>query len=80
MEELIGFVAGNNLRRRVLALLATEAQEGSVIAKKLRVGESTAIKMLDGLAEKGLVSKDGNKYQLTETGLAVDRQMMGVSR
>lgn len=77
LEELIGFVAGNAKREKIMALLESKgAQGGAAIARMAHI--VGADKILDELAEKGLIINRGGKYALTETGLQVERRMHGV--
>jgi len=77
LEELIGFIAGNAKREKIMALLGSKgAQDGAAIAKMAHI--VGADKILDELAQKGLITSRGGKYALTETGVQVERRMHGV--
>ncbi|MDI9395178.1 MAG: transcriptional regulator [Euryarchaeota archaeon] len=76
MNELIGFVNGNNLRKKVLSLLASKGEmEEKRISKTLRVVYPAIKKTLEELEEKDLIGKKEEIYFLTETGSKVEKMV-----
>jgi predicted transcriptional regulator len=76
MNELIGFVNGNNLRQKVLSLLSSKGEmDGKRIAKTLRAVYPTVAKTLEELEEKELITKKDEMYSLTETGIKVENMI-----
>ncbi|MDD2440163.1 MAG: transcriptional regulator [Methanosarcinaceae archaeon] len=79
MNELIGFVNGNNLRQKVLALLASKGEmEGKRIAKILHIASPSMEKTLGELQEKELISEQEGKFVLTDTGEKVEKIVMSL--
>ena len=79
MNELIGFVNGNNVRQKVLSLLASKGEmEGKRISKTLRIVHLTIAKTLEELEEKELIAKKGEIYFLTETGSKVEKMVQQI--
>lgn len=79
MNELIGFVNGNNVRQKVLSLLSSKGEmEGKRIAKTLRVVYPTIAKTLEELEEKELITKQEEMYSLTETGVKVEKMIQQI--
>ncbi|MDQ1275139.1 MAG: hypothetical protein QG610_712 [Euryarchaeota archaeon] len=79
MNELIGFVNGNNVRQKVLSLLASKGEmEGKRISKTLRVVYPTIAKTLEELEEKDLVAKKEEIYVLTETGTKIEKMVQQI--
>lgn len=79
MNELIGFVNGNNVRHKVLSLLASKGEmEGKRISKTLRVVYPTIAKTLEELEEKDLVAKKEEIYFLTETGTKIEKMVQQI--
>ncbi|MBW6469839.1 MAG: transcriptional regulator [Methanosarcinaceae archaeon] len=76
MDELIGFVTGNNNRQKLLALLGSKGElDAARIAKTMHLVPLTVDGILEKLLEKELVEKTGELYKLTEIGSAVERQV-----
>ncbi|MCQ1534282.1 transcriptional regulator [Methanosarcina sp. KYL-1] len=74
MNELVGFVNGNNARQKVLSLLASKGEmEGKRIAKTLRIVDLSMEKTLGELEEKELIAKKEEMYSLTETGVKIEK-------
>jgi predicted transcriptional regulator len=79
MNELIGFVNGNNVRQKVLSLLSSKGEmEGKRIAKTLRVVYPTIVKTLEELEEKELITKKEEMYSLSETGVKVEKMIQQI--
>ncbi|HWR25951.1 MAG TPA: winged helix-turn-helix domain-containing protein [Methanosarcina sp.] len=79
MNELIGFVNGNNVRQKVLSLLSSKGEmDGKRIAKTLRVVYPTIAKTLEELEEKELITKKDEIYSLTETGTKVEKMVQQI--
>ncbi|HJH32734.1 MAG TPA: transcriptional regulator [Methanosarcinaceae archaeon] len=76
MDELIGFVTGNNNRQKILALLGSKGElDPARIAKTTHMVRISVDRILKDLLEKGLVVKEGEMYQLTALGGTVERQV-----
>ena len=76
MDELIGFVTGNNNRQKILALLGSKGElDAARIAKTMHLVRFTVDGILKELLEKELVVKTGELYRLTELGGIVERQV-----
>lgn len=76
IDELLGFVTGNNNRQKLLQLLGSKgSMETERIGKTMHVVRPSVDKTLDELLERGLIEKQGNSYQLTETGTYVEREL-----
>ena len=79
MNELIGFVNGNNVRQKVLSLLSSKGEmEGKRIAKTLRIVYPTIAKTLEELQEKDLIAKKEEMYSLSETGIKVEKMIQQI--
>jgi predicted transcriptional regulator len=79
MNELVGFVNGNNLRQKVLSLLSSKGEmDGQRIAKTLRAVYPTIAKTLEELEEKELITKKDEMYSLTETGIKVENMIQQI--
>ena len=76
MDEMIGFVTGNNNRQKVLALLGSKGElDAARIAKTMHLVRFTVDGILEKLLKKELIAKTGELYKLTELGSAVERQV-----
>lgn len=74
MNELVGFVNGNNMRQKVLSLLASNGEmDRKRISKTLHIVEISMEKTLGELEEKELIVKKGEVYSLTETGVKIEK-------
>ncbi|MCL2550083.1 MAG: transcriptional regulator [Methanimicrococcus sp.] len=72
MEELIGFVNGSVNRRKILEILESKGRnDAQRIAKIARLIPSATEQILRDLESRGLVQKDGEKFELTDQGKAV---------
>ena len=79
MEELIGFVSGNDKRDKILGLLGSQGPlDGKLISKRTRMVPKMALKILDELMEKGLVEEKESLFSLTEKGIEVENKMKGL--
>ena len=79
MNELIGFVNGNNVRQKVLSLLSSKGEmDGKRISKTLRAVYPTIAKTLEELEEKELITKKEEMYSLTETGIKVENMIQQI--
>ncbi|MGB9929935.1 MAG: winged helix-turn-helix domain-containing protein [Methanosarcina sp.] len=79
MNELIGFVNGNNVRQKVLSLLSSKGEmDGKRISKTLRIVYPTIAKTLEELEEKALITKKEEMYSLTETGVKIERMIQNI--
>ncbi len=79
MNELIGFVNGNNVRQKVLSLLSSKGEmDGKRIAKTLRIVYPTIAKTLEELGEKELITKKEEMYSLSETGVKVEKMIQQI--
>jgi predicted transcriptional regulator len=79
MEELIGFVSGNDKRDKILGLLGSQGPlDEKLISKRTRMVPRMALKILDELMEKGLVEVNESLFLLTEKGIEVENKMKGL--
>jgi predicted transcriptional regulator len=79
MNELVGFVNGNNVRQKVLSLLSSKGKmEEKRISKTLRVVYPTIVKTLKELEDKELIAKKEGMYFLTETGVKVEKMIQQI--
>ena len=79
MEELIGFVSGNDKRDKILGLLGSQGPlDEKLISKRTRMVPKMALKILDELMEKGLVEVNESLFSLTEKGIEVENKMKGL--
>jgi predicted transcriptional regulator len=79
MNELVGFVNGNNVRQKVLSLLSSKGKmEEKRISKTLRVVYPTIAKTLKELEDKKLIAKKEEMYFLTETGVKVEKMIQQI--
>ncbi|MGP8321389.1 MAG: transcriptional regulator [Methanosarcinaceae archaeon] len=79
MDELIGFVTGNNNRQKILALLGSKGElDPARIAKTTHMVRISVDKILEELLKKELVAKEGEMYNLTALGSIVERQVHNI--
>jgi predicted transcriptional regulator len=79
LNELIGFVNGNNTRQKVLSLLSSKGEmEGKRISKTLRVAHPTIERTLEELKQKELITKKDEIYSLTESGAKVEKMIQQI--
>ncbi|MBU2617786.1 MAG: transcriptional regulator [Euryarchaeota archaeon] len=75
MEELVGYVTGNMKRMQIIQVLGKGELEVGKVAKMTHIPERLAVKVLEGLEEKGLVKVDGKSYALTGVGVEVENRI-----
>ncbi len=76
MEELIGFVMGNNNRQKLLSLLGSHGEMDSArIAKTMRIVPFAVDKLLSELTDKQLLVVNDGMYSLSETGSQVEKKI-----
>ncbi len=76
MEELVGFVTGNNNRKKLLSLLGSKKDlDAERIAKTIHIFRPSVDKIIEELVEKGLIERQESNYKLTELGVAVERMI-----
>ncbi len=74
MEELVGFVTGNNNRKKLLSLLGSKKDmDAERIAKTMHIFRPSVDKIIEELVEKELIEKQEDNYRLTELGVNVER-------
>lgn len=74
MEELVGFVTGNNNRKKLLSLLGSKKDmDAERIAKTMHIFRPSVDKIIEELIGKELVERQGGNYRLTELGATVER-------
>ncbi|WNY25010.1 transcriptional regulator [Methanolapillus millepedarum] len=72
MEDIAGFVNGNNMRRNVLDVLNSKGpMDAKRIAKTLRCIPVTMDKVISEMEDNKLIANAGGKYDLTSEGKAV---------
>lgn len=76
MEELVGFVTGNNNRKKLLSLLGSKKDmDAERIAKTMHIFRPSVDKIIEELVEKELIEKQEENYRLTELGLTIERMI-----
>lgn len=76
MDELIGFVSGNDKRDKILGILGHHGPlDQKLLAKRARMIPQSAAKILDELQEKGLVEVNNGIFSLTEKGTEIENMM-----
>lgn len=76
MEELVGFVTGNNNRKKLLSLLGSKKDmDAERIAKTMHIFRPSVDKIIEELVGKELVEREGDNYRLTELGVTVERMI-----
>jgi len=76
MEELVGFVTGNNNRTKLLSLLGSKKDmDAERIAKTMHIFRPSVDKIIEELVEKELIEKQEDNYRLTELGVNVERMI-----
>ncbi len=79
MEELIGFVTGNNNRRKLLSLLGSKKEmDTERIARTMHIFRPSVDKIIEEMVEKELVEKQGDNYRLTDLGATVERTIQNI--
>ena len=69
IDELIGFVSGNNNRQKVLKLLGSKGKMSVIrIVKTARLPQHLIKNILSELVEKKLIVETNGEYQLTKLG------------
>jgi predicted transcriptional regulator len=77
MEELIGYVASNHKASKILNVLDSKgAMDGATIAKTVRI--VGADKIIEELAGKSLIVREGTKFALTDLGKQVSHKLRSV--
>ncbi len=72
VEELAGYISGNVKRRQIVDVLNKNGVETfDALGKLTRTPKSLLEKSLRDMEEKGVIKKDGDRYSLTENGVAV---------
>lgn len=76
MNEIIGYVHGNKQRERVIQVLGSKGpMAADKIAKVERIPPAGARKVMQELADKGLITQDGDVWKLTDLGVDVEKEM-----
>lgn len=76
MEELVGFVTGNNNRTKLLSLLGSKKDmDAERIAKTMHIFRPSVDKIIEELVEKELIEKQEDTYRLTELGVTIERMI-----
>ncbi|MCC7576142.1 MAG: transcriptional regulator [Methanomethylovorans sp.] len=79
MEELVGFVTGNNNRKKLLSLLGSKKDmDTERIAKTMHIFRPSVDKIIEEMVEKELVEKRGDYYRLTDLGATVERMIQNI--
>ena len=79
MEELIGFVTGNNNRMKLLSLLGSKKEmDAEHIAKTMHVFRPSVDKIIEEMMEKELLERQGDNYRLTGLGITVERTIQNI--
>lgn len=76
MEELIGFVTGNNNRQKLLSLLSSKkGMDSQSIAKNMHLFKPFVDKIIKELLDKKLIEEKQGKYNLTELGISLENMI-----
>ncbi|WP_370573291.1 transcriptional regulator [Methanomethylovorans sp.] len=79
MEELVGFVTGNNNRKKLLSLLGSKKEmDTERIAKTIHIFRPSVDKIIEELIGKELVERQGDNYRLTDLGATVERMIHNI--
>jgi len=70
-EELAGYISGNVKRRQIVDVLEKNGSETFEALEKLtRIPKIMLDKALKDMAERGAITKQKDKYALTDNGVA----------
>ncbi len=70
-EELAGFISGNAKRRQIADVLEKNGSETFEALEKLtRIPKAMLDKALKDMAERGALTRQKDKYALTDVGMA----------
>ena len=76
MAANIGFIMGNKQRERVIQVISSKGKlSAEKIAKFEHIPLAGVNKILSDLAERNILSEDGEKWCLTEMGQEIDKEM-----
>lgn len=76
MDDMIGFVIGNSQRERVIQVLGSKGPLSMErIAKIERMTPPTIKRVLQELAEKGLIAESGGVWSLSERGVEIEKEL-----
>ncbi len=76
MEELIGFVMGNNNRQKLLSLLGSHGEmDPARIAKTMHLVPFAVNRLLSELVDRQLLVVNEGMYSLSETGSLVEKKI-----
>lgn len=79
MDELIGFITGNNNRQKLLALLGSKHQlDAEKLAKNMHIARPSVDKIVAELIDKELIEQENDVYKLTELGEALERKVHNI--
>jgi predicted transcriptional regulator len=71
VEELAGYISGNARRRQVADVLDKNGSETPEALEKLtRMPKPVLERTLKDMAERGVITKQNDKYQLTSIGMS----------
>jgi predicted transcriptional regulator len=76
MEENVGFILGNPQRERVLRVLSSKGKMTTErIAKVEHIPLQTIKRIMNEMAERGIIKDEGGSWNLTEMGQEVDKEI-----
>ncbi len=76
MEENVGFILGNPQRERVLRVLSSKGKMTiERIAKVEHIPLQTIKRIMNEMAERGIIKDEGGSWNLTEMGQEVDKEI-----
>lgn len=76
MEENVGFILGNSQRERVLRVLSSKGKMTTErIAKVEHIPLQTIKRIMNEMAERGIIKDEGGSWNLTEMGQEVDKEI-----
>ncbi len=75
-ENNMGFIMGNKQRERIVQVLGSKGKMAADrIAKVEHIPAPSVKKILAELAQRKIVSEDGDVWALTEVGLEIEKEM-----
>ncbi len=76
MEENIGFILGNPQRERVLRVLSSKGKMTTErIAKVEHIPLQAIKRIINEMADRGIIKEEGGAWDLTEEGQDVDKEL-----
>jgi len=72
----LGFISGNRQRERIVQVLGSKgAMPAEKVAKFERIPLPSVKKILEEMAQRGIVADNGGIWSLTEAGAALEKEL-----